>query len=68
MRQCVCVCVFVFMCVCFCVSVFPVFLNDNSKRSLSRHMKFIYIVVYDNTLDKFAIGDYRIKVKVTAGV
>ena len=49
------------MCVCVC-------LLDNSKRNLSRNMKFKYIVVYENNSDKFDIEHYRIKIKVTAGV
>ena len=31
-------------------------------------MKFKYSVVYENSSDKFDIGHYQIKVKVTAGV
>ena len=31
-------------------------------------MKFKYIVVYEKCLDKFNIGHYQIKVKVTGGV
>ena len=46
----------VFVCIRVCVCVFPcVFLHDNS-RNQSRNMKFKYIVVYENNLDKFDIG------------
>ena len=60
-RVCVCVCV----CVCLCVCVF---LHDNSKRNRSRNTKLEYIVVYENSSDKFDIELRRIKVKVTVGV
>ena len=55
------------MCVCVCPCV-CVFLHDNSKRNRSRKMKSEYIVVYENTSDKFDIEFHRIKVKVTVGV
>ena len=58
-RVSVCVCVFVCVCVC---------LHDNSKRNRSRNTKSEYIVVYENSSDKFAIELHRIKVKVTLGV
>ena len=43
-------------------------LHDNSKRNESRNMKFKCIVVhvYENSWDKFDIGLWRTKVKVTA--
>ena len=53
------------MCVCLCVCVF---LHDNSKRNRSRNTKLEYIVVYENSSDKFDIELRRIKVKVTVGV
>ena len=53
--------------VCVCVCVF-VFLHDNSKRNRSRNTKSEYIVVYQNSSDKFDIELHRIKVKVTVGV
>ena len=55
------------MCVCVCVCV-CVFLHDNSKRNGCRNTKLGYIVVYENSSDKFDIGLHRIKVKVTVGV
>ena len=58
-----CVCVCVRVCVCVCV-----FLHDNSKRNRSRNTKSEYIVVYENSSDKFDIELRRIKVKVTVGV
>ena len=51
------------LCVCLCV-----FLHDNSKRNRSRNTKSEYIVVYENSSDKFDIELHRIKVKVTVGV
>ena len=51
------------LCVCVCV-----FLHDNSKRNRSRNTKLEYIVVYENSSDKFDIELRRIKVKVTVGV
>ena len=56
-----CVCVRPCLCVC-------VFLHDNSKRNRSRNTKSEYIVVYENSSDKFDIELHRIKVKVTVGV
>ena len=50
------------MCVCFWVCVF---LLDNSKRNRSRNIKFKYIVVNENNLDKFNIRHCWTKVKVT---
>ena len=44
------------------------FLHDNSKRNLSRNMKFEYMVVYKNSSDEFDIEHHRIKVKVTVGL
>ena len=44
-----------------------VFLHDNSKRNRSRNIKLEYIVVYENSSDKFDIEHCRIKVKVTVG-
>ena len=55
MHRCVRVCV----CVCVCVSF------RNSKSNLSRKMKFEYLLVYKNILDKFNNGHCRFKVKVT---
>ena len=52
------------MCVCIRVCVY-VFLHDDSKSNRSRNMKFEYVVVYENILDKFDNGNCRIKVKVT---
>ena len=52
-----------FVCVCVCV-----FLHDNSKRNRSRNMTLEYIVVYENSSDKFDIEHHRIKVKVTVGL
>ena len=49
------------VCVCVC-------LHDNSKRNRSRNMKFEYIVVYENSSDKFDIERHQIKVKVTIGL
>ena len=57
--------VLVRVCVCVCVCVF---LHDNSKRNRSRNTKSQYIVVYENSSDKFDIELHRIKVKVTVGV
>ena len=57
--MCVCPC----LCACVCV-----FLHDNSRRSRSRNTKLDYIVVYENSSDKFDIRLCRIKVKVTVGV
>ena len=51
------------LCLCECV-----FLHNNSKRNRSRNMKFKYIVVYENSSDKFDIEHHRIKVKVTVGL
>ena len=56
-----CVCVYVYVCVC-------VFLHDNSKRNRSRNTRLEYIVVYENSSDKFDIELRQIKVKVTVGV
>ena len=53
------------LCVCVCVCVF---LHDNSKRNRSRNTKSEYIVVYENSSDKFDIELHRIKVKVTVCV
>ena len=39
------------MCLCFCVSAF---LHDNSKRNLSRNIKYKYVLTYEN--NKFDIG------------
>ena len=64
---CVCVCVCVCECVCVCPCV-CVFLHDNSKRNRSRNTKSEYIVVYENSSDKFDIELHRVKVKVTVGV
>ena len=58
-RVSVCVCV----CPCLCV-----FLHDNSKRNRSRNTKLEYIVVYENSSDKFDIELRQIKVKVTVGL
>ena len=55
------------LCVCVCVCV-CVFLRDNSKRNRSRNTKSEYIVVYENSSDKFDIELHGIKVKVTVGV
>ena len=44
-----------------CVSVC---VHDNSKNNSSIHLKLEHIVVYENSLDKFDIGHYPIKVKV----
>ena len=43
------------MCVC---------VHDNSKNNSSTHLKLDHIVEYENSLDKFDMGHYPIKVKV----
>ena len=53
---CVCVCV----CVCFCTITI--------KRDRSINTKLEYIVVYENSLDKFDIELHQVKVKVTVGI
>ena len=52
------------VCVCFHVSSFCTI--TQKKESIQEHE--INNVVYENNLNKFDIGHYRIKVKVTAGV
>ena len=44
------------------------FLHDNSKRNRSRNTKLKYIVVYENSSDKFDIELHLIKVQVTVGL
>ena len=58
---CVCVCVSMFVCVC-------VFLHDNSKKIDLGTRNWNFLIVYENSLDKFDIELHRIKVKVTVGV
>ena len=60
-RQLMSVCVSVCVCVCVCV-----FVHDNSKNNGLIHLKLEHIVVYENSSDKFDIGQCPIKVKVTA--
>ena len=63
-----CVCVHAWhvsasMCVCVCV-----FLQDNSKNSSCRSMKFEYTLLYENISHKFDDWHCRIKVKVKVGL
>ena len=51
-----------YVCLFVCLSVYTI----NSKNNGSIHLKFDYIVVYENSLDEFDIGHCLIKVKVTA--
>ena len=44
------------------------FLHDNSQRNQSRSMKLDYIVVYENSSDKFDIEQGWIKIKVNVGL
>ena len=53
------VCVRPFLCVSFCT------MNQNNR---TRSMKLEYIVVYENSWDKFGIEHCRMKVKVTVGL
>ena len=57
-RVCVCVCLCV--CVCFC--------TITQKEINLGTRKLEYIVVYENSWDKFDIELHRTKVKVTVGV
>ena len=44
------------------------YLHDYQKRNRSNNVKFEYIVIYENSSDRFDIRHCRIKVKVTVGV
>ena len=50
-----------YSCLSVCLSVC---VHDNSKNNGSIHLKLEHIVVYENSSDKFDIGDCLIKVKV----
>ena len=54
------VCVAVCVSVCVCVSVYTI-----TQKNRLIHLKLEHIVVYENNLDKFDIGHFPIKVKVT---
>ena len=55
--------------VCVCVAVFAcVFFHHNSKKINLGTRKLEYIVIYENSSDKFDIELHRTKVKVTVGV
>ena len=61
--MCVRVCAYIRWCACVCVCVCTI-----TKKNRSRNMKLEFVVVYENSLDKFDIELRRIKVKVTVGV